>query len=191
MIGINLAMNNLLGRIFQRNVAKGSSAVDNTAYWPASSVSNGITASKVGSGTDTDGLPYVDVRFQGTSSGTAHLLCFTGTPSRVPAEIDSAWTCSFITRLTAGTTTGVSGMRAYVAEETAPSTYVGETRGNQVTAGTDTTTTATRTVATGNQVRPAVLLSMVNATAIDATFRVKGLQFERGSLRSAYQTNDG
>lgn len=169
-----------------RNVANGSADVGNTAVWPNTATQNGITATKVGSGFDTDGLPYVDVRYQGTATNTFHTTTYAGDQSRTSSGA-VAWASSFIARVVSGSTAGVSGIRASVREETAPSTFIGITDGNAVTSTTDTQTLATRTLTTGNQASVLVSLNFTNGATIDITYRIKALQFERGSSRTAYQ----
>jgi hypothetical protein len=54
---------------------------------------------------------------------------------------------------------------------------------------TDVTATTTRTIASGNQVRCALLLSFTNGETVDVTYRIKGLQLEQAASRTAYQAN--
>ena len=172
-----------------RNLANGSASVGNTTYWPATPVQNGITMTKVASGFDVDGLPYVDVRYQGTATGTFHALVYAQELSRSATASGQTFTASVLARVIGGSLTNVAGLGVNVAEETAPSTFVGQTTGNVVTSSTDTISTATRTISTGNQVRLAVGLAFTNGATIDVTYRIKGLQLELGSTRTAYQFN--
>lgn len=171
----------------QRNRALGSELPENAVYWPTSSVQNGITATKVASGTDTDGLPYVDVRYTGTASSTFHTTTYSLDQSRTAATVGSVWLTSYVIRQIAGSTAGVTGLRAAVREETAPSTLVGITDGTPSLGATETTVSVSRTIVSGNQVSAIVSFAMVNAATIDITYRIKGLQFELGSARTTYQ----
>lgn len=173
-----------------RNLANGSADVGNAAYWPSSLLMNGVTATKVASGFDTDGLPYVDVRYQGTASGTSHDAAYNGTAnSRTAATSGQQFSASLIASVIAGSTANVNGLRSSVVEETAPSTYIGQTYSSVATTGTPATLTANLTVATGNQVRTVVHLSFTNGATIDVTYRVKAIQLELGPARTAYQFN--
>ncbi|TAE78732.1 MAG: hypothetical protein EAZ84_00405 [Verrucomicrobia bacterium] len=172
-----------------RNLANGSASVGNNAVWLTGTTQNGITMTKVASGFDVDGLPYVDVRYQGTSTGTNHdqILPFSfAVQSGVAGQ---SATCSVIARVISGSVSNVLGFRARVSEETAPSTFIGIALGTPVTASTDTVTTATRTLSTGNQFRATLSLDFNTASAIDVTFRIKAIQLELGSTRTAYQFN--
>lgn len=173
----------------RRNVANGSADITNATYWPASVSGSNITGTRIGQGIDTDGLPYIDVRYTGTSVGVSHEAIYLFANSRVPAIVGESWTASAVIKWISGSLTGVSGIRIVSYEETAPSTFVGGSNGNFVTAATDTISTATRAISSGNQARCAVALVFSTATTIDVTFRVKGLQFERGTARTAYQFN--
>lgn len=172
-----------------RNLANGSADVGNNAVWLTGTTQNGITMTKVASGFDVDGLPYVDVRYQGTSTGTNHdqILPFSfAVQSGVAGQ---SATCSVIARVISGSVSNVLGFRARMSEETAPSTFIGIALGTPVTASTDTVTTATRTLSTGNQFRATLSLDFNTASAIDVTYRVKAIQVELGSTRTAYQFN--
>lgn len=171
----------------RRNRAIGSGDVGNAAIWQTSVLQNGITMTKVASGTDTDGLPYVDVRYQGTATSTVHdQICPFGAFVLAGSPGQQA-TCSVIARVIGGSTTNVTGFWARVSEETAPSTFIGIALGTAVTSTTDTLTTATRTITTGNQWRATLALNFTNGATIDITYRIKGLMFELGSTRTAYQ----
>jgi len=170
-----------------RNLANGSADVGNTSIWPASVVHNGVTATKIGSGIDTDGLPYVDYRYQGTATNTFHSTTYGSAISRNPASVGLTYTASAYSRMISGTTNNPN-LRVAVVEETAPSTYIGQSSSN-VAGETDTFLTASRTFSTGNQVRTEIILQMVNGAAIDVTYRIKGIQLELGAARTAFQFN--
>lgn len=170
-----------------RNLAVGSADVGSTATWPASVVHNGVTATKIASGIDTDGLPFVDYRYQGTATNTFHSTTYGSAISRNPAGIGLTYTASAYSRMISGTTNNPN-LRVAVVEETAPSTYIGQSSSN-VAGDTETFLTASRTFSTGNQVRTEIILQMVNGAAIDVTYRIKGIQLEMGAARTAFQFN--
>jgi hypothetical protein len=172
-----------------RNVATGSASIADTTYWPASRTENGITATKVASGFDTDGLPYADYRYQGTATNTFVSGVYTSGNGRNATVVGAQWTASAILRVVSGSLTGVSGLRVIAVEETAPSTFVANGNGNLVSGSSDEISTVTRTIATGNQISAGLTMTVTNGATIDVTFRVKGLQLELGSTRTAYQFN--
>ena len=172
-----------------RNLANGSADVGGTTFWPAAPVNNGITATKVASGIDVDGLPYVDVRYQGTATGTFHSDVYSGSGTFLFAVPGQQWTCSATFSRIGGSIANVSGIRTVVVEWTAPATYVAQTDSAFVTATTETAASASRTIATGDRASAVVQLVFTNGAAIDVTYRIKALQFELGSTRTAYQFN--
>lgn len=170
----------------RRNFALGSAQPENDAFWPTRT-NFGITSTRVASGIDTDGLPYADIRYQGTATGTFSDGGYDSGLSRVAASSGQTLTASAIFRRVGGSMTGVSNVTILAVEETAPSTYIGQATGNAVTSTSDTLATATLTISTGNQVRLATVLSFTNGATIDVTFRMKALQLEFGSTRTAWQ----
>lgn len=172
-----------------RNFANGSADGVNNAVWLLAPVANGITASKIGYGFDTDGLPYADYRFQGTATSTFSASAYQVASSRTAAAVGQTYTVSLRCQRTGGTITGVNGLRADVVEETAPTTFVGSTSSTPTTSASEVVISASRTVTSGNQMRLALVLSIINGAVIDVTYRLKALQFELGSTRTAYQFN--
>ena len=67
----------------------------------------GLSQQVVGTGTE-DGIPYIDVRFFGTTSGTAFGLSF-GAITDAPASNGQTWTGSIFHRLVGGTLTNITG----------------------------------------------------------------------------------
>ena len=172
-----------------RNRANGSADVGNNAIWLVSQTQSGVTMTKTASGFDTDGLPYVDVRYVGTSTGTNHDQVLAFGSAVFAGTSGQQATTSVVARVIAGSISNVSGIQARTSEEIAPSTFVGIALGAPVTASVDTTSTATRTLATGNQFRATLSLTFNIASAIDVTYRIKGLQLELGPTRTVYQAN--
>lgn len=172
-----------------RNRATGSGAVDNTTYWPTSAVSNGITMTKVASGIDTDGLPYADVRYQGTATSTFNAAAYTFNQSIVPAVVGQTFTASMIARLIAGSTANVTGFVVSCAEINSVGAFLASTDASILNQTADTLITATRTLnqATMASTRTGVTLLFTNGATIDVTYRVKALQFEQNATYSRYQ----
>lgn len=171
-----------------RNLANGSADVGNNAVWQNSVTVNGITATKVASGIDTDGLPYADYRYQGTSTSTFHDGVYAGA-NRNPAVAGQQWNGSAILRVVGGSTVNTIGLSVRVQEEIAPNTFVDNSPPSRVTASVDTLSTSTNTIATGNQARVIFDLGFSSGAVIDVTYRIKALQFERAAARTDYQFN--
>lgn len=172
-----------------RNFANGSGAVGDVTYWPATATQSGVTATKVASGTDTDGLPYVDIRYQGTSTNTFHTTTYALDQSRTNTATGTTWTTSYYIRQISGSTVGVTGLRAAVREETSPNTLVGITDGTPNLGATETLVSVSRSIVSGNQVSGIVSFAFSSGATIDITYRIKGLQLEKASSRSSSQLN--
>lgn len=172
-----------------RNLAHGSADVSNTTYWPATLLNNGITATKIASGFDTDGLPYVDVRYQGTSTATFHSSVYSTLLSRTTAAAGQTFTASASLQRIGGSLTNLGPLTLILTEETAPSTFVNQSASPGTVETYPVMDTVSRTLVSGNQVRVGFVLNFSSGVTIDATFRIKGLQLELGSSRTAYQFN--
>jgi len=172
-----------------RNVAQGSADVGNTTYWPTTVLSNGVTSTKVASGIDTDGLPYIDVRYQGLSTATFHGTIYETNQSRSPAAVGQTFTASVYMRRIAGSPANLGPLTLILTEETAPTTYINQSSSPGTAGTTEILDTVSRTLTSGNQVRVGFVLNFGAGVIIDATFRVKGLQLERSSSRTDYQFN--
>jgi len=177
-----------------RNRVNGSAAVTNSTFWPSPLTANGITCTRVGQGTDTDGLPYVDLRYAGTAVANGQFDgAYAVANSNAPATLSETWTVSALITLIAGAATrNGTSLTVSVVELSAASAFLAGNSSGVFFGETEEMRTATRTLnqATVAQVRTTVTLSGVLAGAvIDVTFRVKGMQLERSASRSAYQHN--
>jgi hypothetical protein len=173
-----------------RNFAAGSGDVGNTTYWPASLTVNGVVYTKVGSGTDTDGLPYVDISVAGTASSTAFFDVYAFANARISAGIGQTYTTSCLAKLIAGATPPVGcGVVVGVVGETAPATVTENTASTPIAPSVETQTSLTFTFvnAATNQARSSAYLRTGAGLTANYTIRVKALQFEKGSVRTAFQ----
>lgn len=144
----------------------------------------GLSTQIVGVGAES-GLPYVDIRFFGTTTATAFVLEF-GVSGDTVATTGQTWVTSLYVKRAAGssTNTGVgqarireynssgSILRADATSVTAPSTaaLLSQRRSGSATMGAST---AFATASYG--------LVVTNAAAVDITLRFGGIQFEIGS----------
>jgi hypothetical protein len=167
----------------------GSAAPTDTIFWPTPREQNGLTSTVVGSGAE-GGLPYIDVRWQGVFTGSGfHNTIYSAGAARIPTAPAAQWTNSMIARVIAGAAPASGGLRVGVIEETAPTTFVGAVESAAVDTGSDTERAQSRVVASGNQVRPSISLTGSVGASVDVTYRIKGVQFEQGPARTAYQFN--
>jgi len=175
----------------QRNRAVGSELPENATYWPASVSQNGVTATKLAQGIDTDGLPYADYSVIGTATAISILTPYLSAFSRTPAAVGQTWNNSFIVRRLSGTVPpALCGVRFYIQEETAPLTFNGSTSGPIVEPPlTDTIVTGNYTLAFAatNQVLGQIDIRTASGATVNYNIRIKGFQFELGSARTTYQ----
>jgi hypothetical protein len=172
------------------NRAVGSELTGNTAYWVTTATSNGVTITRIASGTDVDGLPFADYTVTGTASALSEIEPYlSAANSRAAATTGQAFTTSFIGRITAGTApVNPSGFRADAIGETAPSTLVTTASSAVSQSATEAVVSATYTTAgAANQVRGAIIIRTASGAAVNYTIRLKALQLEVGSVRTAYQ----
>lgn len=163
-------------------------------FW-AFGTPNGITRTVVGSGVES-GVSYVEVRFQGTPTGTFTTLMFDGATQIAVNEAET-WTGSFSYKMTAGSLTNIGG--PYIRFEQTSST--GAVQQTHFTALSPVDATWRRVVQTKVMsdtmpdtkfLRPAFQLSLTIGQAIDITVRIGNAQFEKKSSASAYiPTHDG
>ena len=173
-----------------RNFAAGSGDVGNATYWPASLTVNGVVYTKVGSGTDTDGLPYVDISVAGTASSTAFFDMYAFANARISAGIGQTYTTSCLAKLIAGATPPVGcGVVVGVVGETAPATITENTASTAIAPSVETQASLTFTFvnAATNQARSSAYIRTGAGLTANYTIRVKALQFEKGSVRTAFQ----
>lgn len=175
-----------------RNRANGAQAVD-TVAWGSGVVSNGLTYTKVGTGTE-GGVPYVDVRLAGTATAAEHNLGWSESASQI--ALTSGDTVASVTaRVIAGTPPGGSGnagIRLLMTERNASNSLVGSvTRSTPANGLSDVTLTQVKAAATAGvaAVRMALIAETGTSETVDVTYRIKGLQFEIGSAKTALQHN--
>ncbi|MFE3836068.1 hypothetical protein [Pseudogemmobacter sonorensis] len=180
----------------RRNLATGAQAVGDAAYWPEAVTSNGITAAKIATGVE-DGVPYVDVRYQGLAAGTQHAGAYIISNSNAPAASGEVFTARVTARVIAGSAPGgvaIPGIRINIEERNASGVWVaGGGSAVGATSAEDTTVTLTRalTDATAASAQTVVTLGFTSGAVVDVTYRLKALQFEAGATASPLQHNLG
>jgi len=163
------------------NRAAGAAEVANTAYWSTGG-GGSITTTILATGFDSEGRPFVDVSLVGTASSGSFNCAYVTAASRTAALVGEVWTGSVaIRRLTGSAGTG---MRVALVEETAPSTSVQSVFGNSVASTSESISTVSRTIASGDQVRVAVQWVASTGTVLNETYRITALQLERSAART-------
>ena len=176
-----------------RNRANGSAAVSDSAFWPVASEQDGVTATRIGQGIDTDGLPYADIRYTGTTTNNFQATAYSRTNSRFPAVQGETWTASVRMQLIAGAIPRAgSGVRVAVRELTAAGEYLTENGEANYSGATESLRSHTRTLTSPSVglVETAIILrDIAIGDVVDVTYRFKGLQLESGSVTTPYQAN--
>jgi hypothetical protein len=149
---------------------------------------NGVLRTVVDQGT-IDGERYVSVRYQGTPTATSNSMGYQQFESRAASASGQTWTASVRAQVIAGDPAGVNFLRFGVVEETAPTTFVAGNRPNTPVSTTETLITVSHTLTTGNQARLNTEIFFVVGVPVDVTIRYRGMQFEGGAVRTAYQAN--
>ena len=175
-----------------RNLANGSADVGNATYWPASSNFNGVTATKGASGVGSDGLPFVEYTVSGTSSAASVITL--PTPQRVTASMGIQFNASLIVSIVAGTppvTANQSGIRVGIVGESVPGTNTESFISTLIAPTVDTLATITGQLAAAGSVLAygGIQIRTNTGDTVNYTVRIKALQFELGTERTAYQAN--
>lgn len=149
---------------------------------------SGLTQTIVGTGTES-GIPYVDIRLNGTTSAAGFFALYFETTAAVAASTGQTWTLSLFYRLTAGSLTNVTSSTLALQEYASSggsflqsdSTTVVPS-GNAALATQRLTATATLAQATVTSIRPTVAFFCGTGVAIDLTIRIGAPQLELGGF---------
>ncbi|MDM9622456.1 SGNH/GDSL hydrolase family protein [Rhizobium sp. S96] len=155
---------------------------------------NGLTHLLVQKGRDETGLPYGDVRIQGTATASftdIGRLVYGAIAANYEIEPGGSWTISADAQLVGGSAAGVVGLRlllieadelgGYLDEIAAPSFQLDGTRSHVAATG----------LATHRFIRSTILLSVTEGSTIDLTLRIFSGQFEAGGSETALQLTPG
>ena len=150
-----------------------------------------VTPQVVGTGTE-NGIPYVDLRFVGTTTAI-QVQVLPETTNIITAANGQAWTNSIYIRLVAGTLNGIGNVQLLTAEATAAGALVRTNTGPTVVPTTaplasqrmvySVTLTGGGTV---GAVYSRITWNVSNGVAIDATFRIGAPQMEQGAFPTSY-----
>lgn len=163
----------------RNNSMAGAAAGVLPTSWGVGSLA-GITTSVVGSGTE-NGLPYLDIRYAGTATGTLE-VSIDATGTTVAAE-GQAWTSSVYVKLAGGSLTNVTSVQTRTYQHGSTNQTPGNITPTSAALRTQRVQ-STRTLTTGatsTQCR----LSTTFAGAVDVTLRFGAPQLEQGSFATS------
>ena len=146
----------------------------------STSVGNGVAGSVVGVGSTAEGLPYIDVRVQGTPAATTNFGIYTSAGNVVSAASGQAWTASVYSAIVAGA--APAGTKYGVWESDGSGNYLAEASVN-VPASTLTRYAATRVFNQAGTVyaRAVFVAPVTSGVPVDFTIRIAAPQLERGA----------
>ena len=151
--------------------------------WLAGSA-GGLTRSIAAVGTE-NGLPYVDIRFQGTATGIDSIYFFESSTS-IAASTAQSWTLNFSAKVVSGTAP-TCGM--YIVERAAAGVFVAEGVATRTFTSALNRYNFTRTLSGGGTVvavQPGFLMNLVVSTAYDFTIRIAAPQMELGAYATTW-----
>jgi hypothetical protein len=146
-------------------------------------VTRGLTRSVVGVGV-VNGLQYIDVRYNGTATGTQD-LGLDGLSAPIVAALGQTWSFSTYISLQSGT---IPTTNLRQIERTAAGVFL--TDGNQAISLTSTLQRFTYTRATTNalveRISPLISINTIAATSYDFTIRIAAPQMELGAYATTF-----
>lgn len=157
--------------------------------WTATTGTAGLTATVLGFGTTSNGLPYIDLRFNGTAAGSFQIIS-QETGLVIPSANNMSWCPSASFQLVGGTTTNVVSIIFNDADLNAAGvnqvnflvSAIPALTGSLVRSSATNVTTSVNTAWVG----PNIQLNVTNGTAVDISFRIAGVQFEQASTAGAF-----
>lgn len=185
-----------LGGLFEEastNAIRNSTMVGVAAGSPGTLPTNwlandaGLTRTIVGTGTE-NGVPYVDIRWSGTSSLEFVQLKFDA-DFAVAAAPASTWTSSFYVRLVGGSLTNINSVTAGVVFRGADGVVLGQTA-RAVSSGSLLSQRAAHTEVAPASTEYAQAIFRANkasgSTTVDLTLRIGAPQLEQKAFATSY-----
>lgn len=153
-----------------------------------SSSSTGLTRTVVGTGT-SNGIAYVDIRFNGVTAATFGSLYFESSTG-ITASSGQVWTASAYISVVGGSTTNITNLRYAVDENTGAGAYLATQTGSSLLASVTAplsrySSTFTLANASTGAVTPYISMSWASGAAIDITLRVGLPQMEQGAFATS------
>ena len=149
------------------------------------SITSGLTFSVVGVGTE-NGLPYVDVRLNGTATGTGASLRFDAN-TQIVASNGQTWASSFWIKSISSTSPPLNYANTAI-ESTAAGGFVASNSQVLTITSTLTRNTFIRTIAsaTTERIINGIFFSLTNGASYDFTIRIAAPQMELGAFATTW-----
>lgn len=162
-----------------------------------SSTLSGLTQTVVGTGIE-DGINYIDIRLNGTTTGTSAGIRFE-TPTGVAVAPGQTWTVSTFGRLVGGSAANITNFAVGISGLTAGGVATTDTGSSSMTAVINSASIArTRTAraltyadATTAFARVQFIVSFAVGAAVDATLRIGLPQMELGAFATSVIPTSG
>lgn len=198
-----LALSGLLIEEQRTNSIRNSTAVGAVAGTPGTLPTNwvsalaGLTQTIVGTGVE-NGIAYVDIRLNGTATGTSAGIRFE-TNTGIAVASGQTWTASTFCRLVGGSTTNVTSCSLGVSGLTAGAAATADSQSSSllgVLSMTNISTTRTARAitfadATTAFARVQIIVGFTSGAAIDITLRIGLPQLERGGFATSVIPTSG
>ena len=174
------------------NSIRNSSMVGAVAGTPGTAPTNwstgnaGLTRTIIGTGTE-NGLPYIDVRFNGTATGPLVNLNLEGTQV-ISATTGQTWTTSIWSKIVANSSAGSISYLLSLIERNSFGAYLvdyAQTFTNTTTLQRFSFVRATANASTAF-VQPGLYISITNGAAYDFTIRIAAPQMELGAYATTW-----
>ena len=145
----------------------------------------GVTATVVGIGTE-NGLPYIDIRFNGTATATSVNVNFEST-TQINASNGQAWTSSFWIKEVSASAPPISYRNAITERDSAGATLAGS---NQTITISSTLIrnafTRTNTNASTARINNSLSMALSVGSSYDYTVRIAAPQMELGAFSTTW-----
>lgn len=169
-----------------RNLATGFASFDNPTYWPGPIPARGVVSEIIETGVE-DGEDFVVLRFTGVSTFSNNGFGYWSAFSQTPCVAGDQFHGSVRLQVIAGDPAPVLAARVQMLQR---ATIVAA-NSPTVKSTTETPTETTLTCTATGTAEAGLNIVWQTGVPIDVTYKVRGLMFERGTARTAYQSNFG
>ncbi len=168
----------------RNSTMQGASTSPSTLPTNWTSLTSGLTQSVVGVGTE-NGLPYIDVRLNGTATGTISRIDLeSGT--QIVASSGQTWSNSMWLKLT---NSSPNSIQLFILERTSAGSFVDQRTQNITVTSTLTRFSQVATLAGGATVaraQPSIVFNLTNGASYDFTVRIAAPQMELGAFATTW-----
>lgn len=149
--------------------------------------SGGLVWEIIGSGTDSNGIGYFDIKFSGTTSATSTSIN-TESNTQINASIGQTWTSTLYISLVAGSLANITSTQLAVNERDGSGAFLVNSTTTFTATGTLTRISRSRTLTNASTAKltTVFVINFPSGVAIDATFRIGGVQQEQQAAATPY-----